>query len=58
MDHQIRPALKKPKLWVLVKACGKLLSRRELIELRAGRSNPHQKTQELLQSILKGLGLL
>jgi hypothetical protein len=55
---KIRPALKKPKLRVLVKACGNLLSRRELIELRAGRSKPHRKTRELLQSILKGLGLL
>jgi hypothetical protein len=52
------PALKKPELWVLEKSCGKLLSRRELIELRAGRSKPHRKTQELLQSILKGLDLL
>ena len=55
---KIRPALKKPKLRVLENACGKLLSRRELIELRAGRSKPHRKTQELLLSILKGLGLL
>jgi hypothetical protein len=52
------PALKKPELWVLEKSSGKLLSRRELIELRAGRSKPHRKTQELLQSILKGLDLL
>jgi hypothetical protein len=43
-----RRALKKPKLRALVKACGKLLSRRELIELRAGRSKPHRKTKELL----------
>jgi hypothetical protein len=55
---KIQPALKKPLLSVLVKECGKRLSRRELIELRAGRSRPHRKTQDLLVSILKGIGLL
>ena len=55
---KIQPALKRAKLWVLEKACGKLLSRRELIELRAGRSKPHRKTQELLVSTLKNLGLV
>jgi hypothetical protein len=54
----IQPALKKVSLSVLVKECGKSLSRRELIELRASRSRPHRKTQEWLVSILKGLGLL
>jgi hypothetical protein len=34
------------------------LSRRELIELRAGRSKPHRKNQELLAAILKNLSLL
>ena len=55
---KIQPALKKVKLAVLVKACGKRLSRREIIELRAGRKKPHRKTQELLESILKRLGFL
>jgi len=55
---KIQPALKKIPLHVLVNACEKRLSRRELIELRAGRSKPHRKTKELLVSILKGLGLL
>jgi hypothetical protein len=55
---KIQPALKKPKLEVLVEACGKRLCRREISELRAGRKKPHRKTQVLLQSILKGLGLL
>ena len=51
---KIQPALKKAKLTVLVKACRKRLSRREIIELRAGRSKkPHHKTQELLAAILK-----
>ena len=55
---KIQPALKKPPLHVLVKACGEKLSRRELIELRAGRSKPHRKTQELLVAILKNFGLV
>jgi hypothetical protein len=55
---KIRPALKIAELQVLEKACGRLLSRRELIELRAGRSKPHKKNQELLESILKKLGYL
>jgi hypothetical protein len=55
---KIQPALKKPKLKVLVKACGKRSSRRELIELRAGRSKPHRKTRELLLSVLRKLGFL
>ena len=55
---KIQPALKKPKLQVLVEACGKRLSRREIIELRAGRKKPHRKTQELLGGILKKLKLI
>jgi hypothetical protein len=53
---KIQPALKKLPLHALVKACGERLSRRELIELRAGRSRPHRKTRELLVNILKNLG--
>ena len=34
---KIQPALKKPPLHLLVKVCDKRISRRELIELRAGR---------------------
>ena len=55
---KIQPALKKPKLEVLVEACGKRLCRREIIELRAGRSKPHRRTQQLLESIFKRLGYL
>jgi len=55
---KVQPALKKPLLSVLVKECGTRLSRREIIELRAGRSKPHRRTQELLESILKRLGFL
>jgi len=55
---KIQPALRKTKLAVLVKACRKRLSRREIIELRAGRKKPHRKTQELLKSVLARLGFL
>jgi len=55
---KIHPVLTKTKLAVLVKACGKRLSRREIIELRADRKKPHRKTQQLLESILKRLGFL
>jgi hypothetical protein len=55
---KIQPALKKASLIVLVGECGKSLSRRELIELRAGRSRPHRKTRELLVLILGKLGVI
>ncbi len=50
------PALKKVPLSLLVKLSG--LSRSMLIEMRAGRSRPHGKNQELLASILRKLGLI
>jgi hypothetical protein len=55
---KIQPALKKPKLEVLLPSCGKRLCRREIIELRAGRKKPHRRTQQLLESILRPLGFL
>ncbi len=55
---KIQPALKKPKLEVLVEACGKRLYRRGIIELRAGRKKPHRRTQQLLESILKRRGFI
>jgi len=55
---KIQPALKKARLRALVEACRKRLSRREIIELRAGRKKPHRKTQELLVAIRKELGHL
>ena len=55
---KLQPALKKLKLKVLVKACKRQISRRELIELRAGRSKPHRKNQALLASILKNRGVI
>lgn len=55
---KIQPALKKPKLKMLVDMCERQISRRELIELRAGRSKPHRKNQELLVAVLKKLGVI
>jgi hypothetical protein len=55
---KLQPALKRAKLRKLIRECGKKLSRREIIELRAGRSKPHRKTQELLVGVLKRLKLL
>ena len=49
---KIQPALKKAKLKILVRLCKKKLSRREIIELRAGHKKPHRKTQELLAGVL------
>jgi hypothetical protein len=49
---KIRPALKKIPLRVLVRKCAGRLSRRALINLRAGRSRPHRRNQELLRFLL------
>lgn len=56
-DWQINtlPALKGIPLNVLVKECKGKLSRRALIDLRAGRSRPHPKNQEKLAEIVKKL---
>jgi flagellar motor switch protein FliM len=56
---KIQPALKNANLQILVRLCKNKLSRREIIELRAGRKKkPHRKTQELLVGILHNLGLV
>jgi hypothetical protein len=55
---KIQPALKKPKLEVLMEECGNRLCRREIIELRAGRKKPHRKNQEFLMAVLKKLALI
>jgi len=49
------PALRKISLKVLAEKCRGHLSRREIIELRAGRSKPHRKNQEFLASIIRAL---
>ncbi len=53
---KILPALKKVPLSLLVKLSG--LSRSMLIEVRAGRSRPYRKNQELLAAIVRKLGLI
>jgi hypothetical protein len=55
---KILPALKKARLILVETECKKRLSRRAIIDLRAGRSRPHRKTQELLATVLKKLGFL
>lgn len=53
---KILPALKKAPLAILVKMSG--LSRRAIIDLRAGRSRPHRKNQMRLASIVRKRGLV
>jgi hypothetical protein len=50
--QMMQPALKRIPLHVLVEECRSRISRRALIDLRAGRSRPHRRNQELLRSIL------
>jgi hypothetical protein len=54
----VLPALREAPLAMLVKACAGKLSRRALIDIRAGRSNPHHKNRELLVSVARKTGLL
>ncbi len=55
---KILPALKGITLDRLVKECEGKMSRRALIDLRAGRSRPHPKNQEMLAAIVRKLGLI
>lgn len=50
------PALKKLPLEVLVTMSG--MSRRAIIDLRAGRSRPHRRNREVLVTILKNVSLV
>jgi hypothetical protein len=52
----IQPSLRKIRLKDLVKACEGIIHRRELIELRAGRSTPHRRNLAALRTILQKLG--
>jgi hypothetical protein len=52
-ETKIRPALKKARLADLVRLCKNQISRRALIDLRAGRSRPHRNKQEILTNLLK-----
>jgi len=54
---KIMPELRKMQLNQLVTECRGRLSRRAIINLRAGRSRPHRKNQELLASIVQKAGL-
>jgi len=53
---KILPVLRKITLPILVKMSS--LSRRALIDIRAGRSRPHRNNQELLAAIVRKLGML
>jgi hypothetical protein len=50
------PALKEIPLNFLVDSCTGKMSRRALIDLRAGRSRPHKRNNELLADIVERLG--
>jgi hypothetical protein len=54
----VLPVVRQAPLAMLVKACAGELSRRAIIEIRPGRSTPHQKNQALLGSLARKLGLL
>jgi hypothetical protein len=55
---KILPALKKPLLEQVVKMCDGKLSRRAIIDLRAGRSRPHPRNEKVLTDILRELDLV
>jgi hypothetical protein len=55
-ETKILPALKTAQLSGLVEECRGILSRRALIDLRAGRSRPHRTTRESLLAVLRKLG--
>jgi hypothetical protein len=55
---KVLPAVKKALLASLIGACEGKLSRRATIDIRAGRSTPHRKNQELLASAMRHLGQL
>jgi len=52
-NTKILPALKRIPLKLLVKKCRRRISRRALIEIRAGRRRPHRKTQALLEKAVQ-----
>ena len=57
-ETKILPALKKPQLSNLVEECRGILSRRAIIDLRAGRSRPHRTNRGPLLAVLRKLGRL
>jgi hypothetical protein len=50
---KILPTMKQVPLAALEAACQGRLSRRALIDIRAGRSTPHRKNQEFLASVVR-----
>lgn len=53
--QKMLPALKRIRLHVLVEECRGRMSRRALIDLRAGRSRPHRRNWEFLAMVLRKL---
>jgi hypothetical protein len=49
---KLLPALKKISLKLLVRICRGRLSRRALINIRAGRSRPHRRNRDFLQQVI------
>jgi hypothetical protein len=54
----VLPAVKKAPLVTLERMCKGRLSRRALIDIRAGRSTPHRRNQQLLEDLVRRLGIL
>jgi len=52
---KLSPLMRKIPLKLLVRACKGHISRRALIDMRAGRSRPHRKNQEFLKPIIQKL---
>jgi hypothetical protein len=55
---KVLPAVKNAPLARLIRACHGKLSRRAIIDIRAARSTPHRRNQELLAAVVRRLGLL
>ncbi len=55
-EMRIRPALRKMALEQIEKLSG--MSRRAVVDIRAGKSRPHRKNREKLVSILRNLDLI
>ncbi len=55
---RILPELKTLPLNLLVERCAGVISRRALIDLRAGRSRPHPKNYAILREVLDGLNAI
>jgi hypothetical protein len=53
---KVLPAVKQAPLQLLLRKSG--LSRRALLDIRAGRSRPHRKNQRLLAEVVQKLGLI